>query len=290
MSRRSSLLAVRAALLAALASAPFGAPGASPFGPSPAGRALDLIADDAATAEALAPVVLEAATRRWTYRLFPRLLDVLEEWVREDAAARRPVVVEAFGKASAEVRTEEAARLLSGAADELKRRLAGRPEPKAVKSGWYRPREGEGVPQPWAAPGVSAAELRERRIGFVDAALPRESRTAYVRAAFEAFLAQSCGEFLGGRSTETCAGVGLEPLRLAALEAGLAGLSGDGTEPGLAAAYRGVDPAFSTRVLDEAEYRFPQYRCEACGLLRAWIVREPTRWQVRAALEPPLGP
>jgi hypothetical protein len=210
--------------------------------------------------------------------------------VREDAPARRPVVDEAFGKASAGVRTEEAARLLSGAADELKRRLAAPPEPKPVRSGWYRPRAGEGIPSPWPAPGVSPAELRERRIGFVDAQLPKESRTAYVRAAFEAVLARSCGEFPGGASGETCEGVGLDALRFAALEAGLAGLSGDGTEPGLVAAYRGVDAALTTRVLDEASYRFPRYPCDACAVLRAWIVREPTRWQVRAALEPPLEP
>lgn len=210
--------------------------------------------------------------------------------MREDAAARRPVVDEAFGRASAGLRAEEAAKALFAAADELKRRLAGPPEPKAVRSGWYRREPGAPVPMPWAVPGVTPAELRERRIGWVDAQLPKGGRTEYVRAAFEAFLSSSCEDFPGGESPAVCEEVGLEPLRLAALGAGLAGLSGDGTEPGLAAAYRGVDPVLTTRVLDEVAYRFPLYTCEACTLLRAWAAREPTRWQVRAALEPPLEP
>lgn len=210
--------------------------------------------------------------------------------MREDPPARRAAVVEAFGRASSGVRTEEEARALSAAADELARRLAGPPAPRTPSVGWYRPTPGGGVPAPWPAPGVSPAELRERRIGFVDALLPAESRTAYVRAAFEAFLSRSCDDFLGGRTVETCRGVGLEPLRLAALEAPLAGLSADGTEPGLVAAYRGVDAGLVTRALDEAAYRFPRYPCEPCGLLRSWIAREPSRWQVRASLEPPLEP
>lgn len=179
---------------------------------------------------------------------------------------------------------------LSVAADELRRRLAARPEPKPVRSGWYRRGPGTPVPMPWAASGVTPAELRERRVGWVDAQLPRGSRTEYVRAAFEAFLSFSCEDFLGGESPVVCEEVGLEPLRLAALGAALAGLSGDGTEPGLAAVYRGVDPVLTTRVLDEVAYRFPLYPCPACGVLRAWAAREPTRWQVRAALEPPLAP
>ena len=235
-------------------------------------------------------MILEAASRRWTHRLFPRLIDVLEDWVREDVRARRPVVEEAFGLASSGLRREEAVRFHAAAAAELKRRLAAPPEPRAVRSGWYRPRPGDGTPNPWPAEGVSPAELRRNRIGYVDARLPPGSRTEYVRGAFEAFLAGSCRELLGGRSVETCEGVGLEPLRLAALEAALAGLSGDGTEPGLVAAYRGVDPALTTRVLDEVSFRLPRYRCETCPVLRAWTVREPTRWQVRAALEPPLEP
>ncbi len=210
--------------------------------------------------------------------------------MREDAPARRPVVEEAFGRATADVRSAEAAEALWAAAEELKRRLAASPAPGTVRSGWYRPRPGEEGPLPWAVPGVTPAELRRRRVGFVDAQLPRESRAEYVREAFEAFLAPSCEDFLGGRSVEACVEVGLEPVDLAALEAGLAGLTGDGTEPGLVAAYRAVDPALTTRALDEASYRFPDRRCDECALLRAWIAREPTRWQVRAALEPPLTP
>lgn len=272
-----------------LLSGPLCAQRSGPFGPSPAGKALSLIADDAAGAQTLAPVVLEAASRRWTYRLFPGLLDVLEEWVREDRS-RMPVVLEAFGQAATGLRSESSAASLVDAADELERRLAAAPVSRTPREGWFRPRAGEGVPLPWAQEGVAPRELASRRIAFVDARLPRTSRTEYVTKAFEAFLATSCGTFLDGGVVETCRGVGLVPLRQAALEAALAGLSGDGTEPGLVDAYLGVDPGLTTRVLDEVSYGFPSAPCDDCVLLRSWLRKRPTRWQVRAALEPALAP
>lgn len=260
-----------------------------PFGPSPAGKALALVADDAATAEALAPVVLEAASKRWTYRLFPRLLDVLEEWVREDRS-RMPVVLEAFGQAGEGLRSDAAAAALGEAAEELRARLASPPVPGTPRAGWFRPPAGEGVPLPWAVDGISPRELAARRLAFVDERLPRETRAAYVTAAFRAFLSGSCASFLDGHVFEACRQVGLLPLRQAALEAAFSGLSGDGTEPGLVDAYLGVDPALTSRVLDEVSYRFPSFPCDECVLLRSWLRKRPTPWQVRAALEPPLEP
>lgn len=247
------------------------------------------MADDAASAESLAPVVLEAASKRWTYQLFPRLLDVLEEWVREDRG-REPVVFEAFGQAGAGLRNEAAAKALVDAAEELKRRLSAPPVPRTPRAGWFRPRAGEGVPLPWAVEGVSPREVAARRVAFVDARLPRESRSAYVAAAYRAFLSDSCTSFLDGSAYETCRGVGLPPLRQAALEAAFGGLSGDGTEPGLVDAYLGVDPKLTSRVLDEVSYGSPAFSCDECVLLRSWLRKRPTLWQVRAALEPPLEP
>ena len=58
---------------------------------------------------------------------------------------------------------------------------------------------------PGALPGLSARDVSERRIAFVDARLPQGNRTAYVRSAFEAFLAPSCSAFLGGEVAEVCA-------------------------------------------------------------------------------------
>ena len=272
-----------------LAAAPLKAQREGPFGPSPAGKALALIAGDSASGEALAPVVLEAASKRWTFRLVPRLLDVLEEWVREDRS-RLPTVLDAFGRATARVRNEAAAVSLVDAADELRARLAAAPVARAPRSGWFRPRPGAGLSFPWSVDGVSPRELRDRRIAFVDLRLPAGDRTAYVRTAFEAFLATSCGTFLDGEVEEACADVGLRPLRWAALEAALAGLSGDGSEPGLVDAYLGVDPALTGRVLDGVSYGFPSAPCEECVLLRSWLRKRPSRWQVRAALEPALEP
>lgn len=277
-----------AALLLAAAN-PLSAQRTGAFGPSPAGRALSLIADDAASGETLAGPVLEAAARNWTHRLFPRLLDVLEEWVREDRS-RLPTVLDAFGRASTGLRSELVAVRLVDAASELNRRLAASPTEKPARSGWVRPRPGAGVPFPWGVKGLSVREVDERRIAFVDARLPKESRTEYVRAAFEAFLAPSCGDFLGGQVAESCAEVGLRPLRRAALEAAFSGLSGDGREPGLVDAYLGVDPALTGRVLDVISYGFPSAACEECVLLRSWLRRRPNAWQVRASLEPPLEP
>lgn len=247
------------------------------------------MAEDAANAESLAPVVLEAASRRWTFRLFPRLLDVLEEWVREDPD-RLPTVLDAFGRATGGLRRDAAAVALVDAAAELRRRLAGPPEPKPVRSGWVRPRPGGPLPLPRIGERLDAGELRARRLAFVDARLPGTDRTAYVTAAFEAFLAASCDRFLGGEVADECEEAGLRTFRRTALDAGLAGLSGDGTEPGLVEAYLGVDPSLTTRVLDEVSFRFPSERCEECVLLRAWLRRPPTRWKLRAALEPPLLP
>lgn len=248
-----------------------------------------LIADDAAGAEALAPVVLEAASKRWTYRLFPRLLDVLDEWIREDRS-RMPVVLEAFGQAAMGLRNETAAGALVDAAEELRRRVSAAPVPRTPREGWFRPRAGEGVPLPWALEGVSARDLAARRIAFVDARLPRATRTAYVTAAFEAFLSTSCGNLLDGSVAEACREVGLVPLRWAALAAAFGGLSGDGTEPGLVDDYIGVDAGLTTRVLDEVSYAFPSAPCDECVLLRSWLRKRPNRWQVRAALEPALAP
>jgi len=132
--------------------------------------------------------------------------------------------------------------------------------------------------------------VSERQVAFVDARLPKESRTAYVQAAFEAFLAPSCDVFLDGEVAETCAGVGLQPLRWAALQAAFSGLSGDGREAGLVDAYLGVDPGLTGRVLDGVSYGFPSVPCEECVLLRSWLRKRPTFWQVRASLEPPLEP
>jgi hypothetical protein len=132
--------------------------------------------------------------------------------------------------------------------------------------------------------------VTERRIAFVDARLPTESRTAYVRLAFEAFLSPSCNDFLGGEVAEVCVEIGLRPLRWAALQAAFSGLSGDGCEPGLVDAYLGVDPALTGQVLDGVSYGFPSAPCEECVLLRSWLRKRPTSWQVRAALEPPLEP
>jgi len=276
-----------AALLLLLASPPVAAGQAGPFGPTPAGKALVLMADESVSAEALAPVILEAASKRWTYRLFPRLLDVLEEWVREEPA-RLPLVLDAFGQAAVRVRSEAAAEALVDAGAELRGRLAAPPTPRTPREGWVRPRPGDGVPVPWAVEGVSRRELRERRRAYVDARLPKGDRGAYVKTAFEAFLAPSCASYLGGETGEVCPAVGLVALRWAALEAGLAGLSGDGTEPGLVDAYLAAGPDLTTRVLDEVAYGFPSVTCEACVLLRSWLRRRPTRWQVRAALEPEL--
>ncbi|MBK6406564.1 MAG: hypothetical protein IPF66_16875 [Holophagales bacterium] len=179
---------------------------------------------------------------------------------------------------------------LVDAADELKRRLAAAPGTRPGREGWVRPRSGAGVPLPWAVADLPARDVGERRRAFVDARLPKESRIAYVQAAFEAFLAPSCDVFLGGEVAEVCAGVGLRPLRWAALEAGLSGLSGDGSEPGLVDAYLGVDPGLTGRVLDGVSYGFPSAPCEECVLLRSWLRKRPGHWQVRAALEPPLEP
>lgn len=201
-----------------------------------------------------------------------------------------PVVLEAFGQAATGLRSETAAGVLVDAAEELKRRLAAAPVPGTPREGWHRPRAGEGVPFPWAVEGVSPRELAARRIAFVDGRLPRATRTAYVTAAFEAFLSTSCGTFLDGSVLEACREVGLLPLRRAALEAAFGGLSGDGTEPGLVDAYLGIDPALTSRVLDEVSYGFPSYSCDECVLLRSWLRKRPTRWQVRAALEPALAP
>jgi hypothetical protein len=278
-----------AAAFIVLLAAPVRAQRSGAFGPSPAGRALALIADDDASGESLAVPVLEAAAKRWPHRLFPRLVDVLEDWVREDRS-RLPLVLDAFGRASAGIRSEAAAVALVDAAGELKRRLDASPVPKPVRTGWVRPRPGAGVPLPWAVEGLSARDLSERRIAFVDVRLPKESRTAYVRSAFEAFLAPSCGVFLGGEVAEACVEVGLRPLRWAALQAGFSGLSGDGREPGLVDAYLGVDAGLTGRVLDGVSYGFPSAPCEECVILRSWLRKRPTSWQVRAALEPPLEP
>ena len=209
--------------------------------------------------------------------------------MREDPS-RLPTVWDAFGRAATAVTGEAAAASLVDAAAELKRRLAAPAAPRPVRSGWYRARPGEGLPMPWAVPGISRRELRDRRVGFVDGKLPAGNRTAYVRAAFEAYLATSCAGFLGGAAGEACEGVGLGALRRAALDAALAGLSGDGSEPGLVDAYLGVDPALTTRVLDAVSYGTPEEPCEECVLLRSWLRERPGRWRVRAALEPALAP
>lgn len=209
--------------------------------------------------------------------------------MREDRA-RLPDVLDAFGRAAARVRNQASATSLVDAAGELRRRLAAPAEPKTVRSGWFQPRPGAGLSFPWTVDGVSRQELRERRIGFVDFRLPAGNRTAYVRAAFEAFLAGSCGELLGGAVDEACEVVGLDPLRRAALDAALAGLSGDGTEPGLVDAYLGVEPELTGRVLDRVSYGFPDEPCDECVLLRSWLRERPGRWKVRAALEPALAP
>jgi hypothetical protein len=209
--------------------------------------------------------------------------------VREDPA-RRPLVHDAFGRAATGIRSEAAAVALLDAADELKRRLEAPPDPKPAREGWVRPRPGAGVPLPWALPGLSARDVSERRIAFVDARLPQGNRTAYVRSAFEAFLAPSCSAFLGGEVAEVCAEIGLRPLRWAALQAAFSGLSGDGREPGLVDAYLGVDPALTGSVLDGVSYGFPSAPCEECVLLRSWLRKRPTSWQVRSALEPSLEP
>lgn len=282
-------MALGAAALVALPAVPLHAQRSGPFGPSPAGYALSLIADDVASGESLARSVYEAASKRWTYRLFPRLLDVLEDWVREDPA-RLPLVQDAFGRAAAGIRTEAAAVALVDAADELKRRLAAAPVSRPARTGWVRQRPGAGVPLPWVVGGLSVREVSERQTAFVDARLPKESRTAYVRSAFEAFLAPSCDVFLGGDVAEVCAEVGLLPLRWAALQAAFSGLSGDGREPGIVDAYLGVDPVLTGRVLDGVSYGFPMAPCEECVLLRSWLRKRPTSWQVRSALEPPLEP
>lgn len=214
---------------------------------------------------------------------------MLEEWVREDRS-RLPLVLDAFGRASTGLRSETAAVALVDAADELKRRLAAAPEPRPARTGWVRPRPGDGVPLPWTVQGLSARDVSNRRIAFVDARLPKESRTAYVRSAFEAFLAPSCDAFLGGEVAEVCVEVGLRPLRWAALRAAFSGLSGDGREPGLVDAYLGVDPGLTGRVLDGVANDFPSAPCEECVLLRSWLRKRPTAWRVRASLEPPLEP
>jgi len=208
--------------------------------------------------------------------------------VREDPA-RLPLVLDAFGRATAGLRSEASAASLVDAAAELRRRLAGPARTPAVRSGWVAGAPGS-IPTPHAVPGLPARELRERRVAFVDGRLPSSSRREYVRAAFEAFLSKDCGSFLGGTVAETCRAVGLRPLRWAALEAGLSGLSGDGTEPGLAEAYLAVDPSLTTRGLDEVSFGSPGVPCDACVVLRSWLGRAPTRWQVRAALEPALAP
>jgi hypothetical protein len=198
--------------------------------------------------------------------------------------------VDAFGRATAGLRNEAAVVALVDAALELKSRLAAAPVPRPVREGWFRPSPGVGVALPWAVAGLSARDVGERRVAFVDERLPKGSRTAYVTAAFEAFLAPSCDVFLHGAAAEVCAEVGLRPLRWAALQAGFSGLSGDGREPGLVDAYLGVDPGLTGRVLDGVSYGFPSAPCEECVLLRSWLRRRPTSWQVRAALEPPLEP
>lgn len=208
--------------------------------------------------------------------------------MREDPA-RLPLVRDAFGRATTGLRSEAAAVSLSDAAAELERRLGAPARAPVVRSGWVAAVPGS-IPTPHAVPGLTLRELRERRVAFVDGHLPASSRREYVRAAFEAFLSKDCSSFLGGTVVEACRAVGLGPLRWAALGAGLSGLSGDGTEPGLVEAYLAVDPSLTTRVLDEVSYGSPDVSCDACLVLRSWLGRAPTRWQVRAALEPPLAP
>ena len=260
------------------------------FGPSPAGTALRMIADGLADEQSLAAVIVEAAEKKWEFPLMSRLLDVLEAYSR-DGQAQMNLVGGAFGDAHERASSDASRKAIAVAADTLRIRLKSKREQRPVRGGWFRhdPAISLDVPLTERSQGDWPMPVFHDRVaGLLERHLPREDRRLYVREAFRAFLATSCGALFGGSEMTTCERLGLWPLRYQAVSLGLAGLSSDGSDPSIAEVYLSQDRDLLEAVISQAELIHPGGFSRQCWILRRWLHRAPSRWEIWADLEPTL--
>jgi len=260
------------------------------MGPSPAGKALRLIASGTVSAELLGDPILEAAEYRRPEDVMPRLLDVLDAYSREgEAEANR--VTDSFVLASEKAKSTAPRKIIEKSAETLRLRLKSRPQYAKPPLGWFQHEPGIPLNVPFTA--KSSGEwgqyvFHDRLASHLERFLPKEDRRAYVREALHAYLSTSCETLLEGKVVSVCQQVGLFPLRYEALRLAFGGLRSDGTDPSVADLYLSQGAETLEQVLAGASLIHPGGFSRECSILSKWLQRAPSRWDVWADLEPEL--
>ena len=260
------------------------------LGPSPAGKALRILATGSPEVKAVAEVIVEASEKRWSSPLMPRLLDVLDAYSRE-GESQASLVRSAFDQAQEQASSDVLRRAIAGAAETLRLRLKNQREESPGSSGWFRhdPAIPLDVPftersqNQWPRP-----VFQDRVATLIELHLSKEDRRKYVREAFRAYLASDCKSFLGGSELATCEKLGLWPLSYQAVRLAFSGLSSDGADPSIADVYLSQERDLLDAVIEQASLIHPGGFSRQCSVLRKWLHRAPTRWEIWADLEPEL--
>ena len=278
-----------AVLLAAIGSAVFAETVIS-HGPSPAGMALRLIATGTANAESLSGLIVEAAEKKWSHPLMPRLLDVLDAYSRDGEVAAGQVS-DAFTIAEQQIESGGSKKTIAGAAHSLRTRLKSRLTLPKSPEGWFE--HNPEIPLNVPITGRSQGEwpmpvFRDRIASLLEQFLPKGNRRDYVREGLRAYLSNSCESFLGGKLVSTCQEVRLFPLRYQALRLAFAGINSDGADPSIAVLYLSQGVEVLEEVCSSAELIHPAGFSRQCSILRKWLRTPPSAWEVWADLEPEL--
>jgi hypothetical protein len=260
------------------------------YGPSPAGKALRLIATGTPTADSLSELILEAAEKRWSSPLMPRLLYVLDAYSRDGEMAADQVSG-AFAIAEQRVGSSGSKGKIQEAALLLRTRLRSKLDLPKPPPGWFT--HNPEITLDVAITARSQGEwpmpvFRDRLASLLEQFLPKGDRHAYVREGLRAYLSNSCETFLDGKVVTICQEVRLFPLRYEALRLAFGALNSDGTDPSVAELYLSQGAEVLEEVIASAELIHPGGFSRQCSVLRKWLRQSPSAWEVWADLEPEL--
>jgi hypothetical protein len=130
--------------------------------------------------------------------------------------------------------------------------------------------------------------FHDRLSSLLEQHLNKTDRRLYVREAFQAFLTTDCESFMQGKVATTCQDIGLFRVQYQALRLAFAGLSSDGRYPDVADVYLSQGAETLLAVLERAEPIYPGGFYRQCSILRKWLLKPPSRWEVWSDLEPGL--
>ena len=133
------------------------------------------------------------------------------------------------------------------------------------------------------------SDVFDARLGAYVDSLLGDSAEARVRVTFEAAVAESCAEVLGGGAQVSCAELGLWEIQRIALHLGLAQLDTSSGLPEVVSRYLDLSPELLEKVIDVGSRTSDEFISTRTHLLRRWLRARPSRFETWAQIEEALN-